>query len=108
MNVYVVSRHPGAIEWVRQTVVALNPQLPDHRIHIVQHLEDLSVAPGDWVCGVMPMCWAARLCEQGAVVALLEMPLPAHLRGVELSAQDMQTYGARLVRYQVQKLEALA
>jgi CRISPR-associated protein Csx16 len=96
---YIVSRHPGAIEWLLARV-GKHAQ----SVQVLSHLDSLLMGPGDVVCGVLPLVWAARICAQGARVLVLDLELAAHLRGVELSAVQLDELGARLVEYRVQQL----
>ena len=65
----------------------------------------LELAPGDVVCGVLPLGLAAKLCAQGVRVLAIDMALPEHLRGVELSAEQLDALQARLVEYRVSARE---
>ena len=97
-RILVVSRHQGAVEWIRA-------QLGGQKITVVAHLDDASFAAGDAVCGVLPLVWAARICAAGAEALALTVDMPEPLRGCELTAADLRRLGARLVRFQVRILE---
>jgi CRISPR-associated protein Csx16 len=96
MSLYFVSRHPGAIEW-------LQGQFPGQTACVIPHMADQPFDAGDMVCGVLPIALAARLCRVGALPVAIEVDLPAHLRGQELSAAQLDALGARLVCYDVQE-----
>ena len=96
-KVYVVTRHAGAIDWMMQA-------LGDVPSSVVSHLDGIEFAPGDVVCGVLPLSWAARICAAGAQAHVLTYDTPEALRGRELSADDLHALGARLVRYDVRVL----
>lgn len=94
MTTFFVTRHPGAIEWAQRRGLAVDRQLA--------HLDPAMVAPGDTVIGILPIHLAARVCERGARYLSLSLDLPPEARGRELSADELDTYGARLEPYVVQ------
>lgn len=94
MNQWLVTRHPGALEWLlRQGIKA----------QAVAHLDVEAIQPGDTVFGTLPLHLAARVCERGARFFYLAIELPASLRGQELSASTMDALGARLEEYVVDR-----
>lgn len=102
MSLHLVSRHPGALAWLRRRFGG-RPA----RIH--QHLTvDDRFAPGDEVAGVLPLHWAARLCRLGVRVWSIDVDCPAARRGTELEADELDAWGARLVEYRVEALPAAA
>ncbi len=94
MATYLVTRHPGAAQWLRD-------QLATPNAVALEHLHDIDFKPGDQVCGVLPLNWAARICRQGAHAWIISCEVPQSMRGRELSADELRLYGARLVRYHV-------
>ena len=90
MTTYFVTRHKGAIDWARQQ--GLEAQ------HVT-HFDLATITKGDTVLGTLPVNIAAQICAIGARYFHLTLNIPEHLRGQELSAQDMADFGARLVRY---------
>ena len=102
MPITLLSRHPGAIEWSRKRLAALGFHGPQR---VLTHLAEAELGHGDVVCGVLPLGLAARLCAQGVRVLAIDMALPEHLRGVELSAEQLEALQARLVEYRVSALE---
>jgi CRISPR-associated protein Csx16 len=93
---YVVSRHTGAVEWVRRRLGETA------NVKVLAHVGDEQVfAPGDKVCGVLPLALAARICAQGAKPYVIDIKLTADMRGRELSADELEALQARLVRYEV-------
>lgn len=98
MALHLVSRHPGALAWLRR-------RFGGQPAHIHQHLgSDGAFAPGDQVAGVLPLHWAARLCRQGVRVWSIDVECPAARRGTELEADELDAWGARLVEYRVEAL----
>ncbi|MDF1589025.1 MAG: CRISPR-associated protein Csx16 [Gammaproteobacteria bacterium] len=90
--IYLISRHPGAVEWLQQ-------KIREPTTHI-RHLERLEViAKGDIVIGTMPINLVADICRRGARYLHLQLDLPEQLRGQELSADMLNELGASLVEY---------
>lgn len=93
MTVYCISRHPGAVEWLRQEGVQVDV--------VIAHMEGLRLGPGDTVIGTLPIRIAAECCAAGALVLALCIEVPAGLRGCELTADEMRRHGACLRRFVV-------
>lgn len=55
----------------------------------------------DTVLGVLPIHLAASVCERGARYGHLEMSVPANRRGTELSADELDSFGAKIVFFTV-------
>lgn len=99
MTTWLVTRHPGALDWLRaQGFTAV-----EH----VAHLDPARVAPGDTVIGTLPVHLAAAVCERGARYFNLSLDVPEHKRGRELSADELTAFGARLEEYAIRKLAEL-
>ncbi|NWG74443.1 MAG: CRISPR-associated protein Csx16 [Rubrivivax sp.] len=96
MTVWFVSRHPGAIAWVRGKDLAVD--------RWVAHLDIDAVQPGDTVAGTLPVHLAAEVCARGARYLHLRLELPSSRRGRELSAAEIDLAGARLEAYDVRAL----
>ena len=91
---YFVSRHPGAVEWARRHSIYFDVHVP--------HLHDvINICPGDIVIGTLPVHRAAQVCAQGAHYLHLTVDVPAEMRGCELTASDLECFGARLENYSV-------
>ncbi len=92
---WFVSRHPGALEWARRQGIQVDRQL--------SHLEVDRVQPGDTVIGTLPvhMVWAVN--RRGGSYLHLSLDVPERLRGRELSADDLETCGARLEAFRVER-----
>jgi CRISPR-associated protein Csx16 len=96
-KVWLVSRHPGAVEWAKQQGL--------HWDRALVHLGDEPLAAGDLVYGTLPVQLAARVCEAGAEYWHLQVPLGEGMRGRELSAEELSDAGARFVRYDVKTMK---
>jgi CRISPR-associated protein Csx16 len=58
MTTHLVTRHPGALEWLLARGLT--------EIEHVPHLDPARVEPGDVVVGTLPVHLAAAVCELGA------------------------------------------
>lgn len=94
MTTWFVSRHPGALHWMRQCGPAFDRHVP--------HLDIASVQAGDRVIGTLPVNLAAQVCARGASYWHLALELPANARGRELSAQELLALGATLQEFNIQ------
>lgn len=99
--VYFISRHAGAIEWMKQQ--------GDWQVdRWVAHLEMEEIAPGDKVLGTLPVHLAAEVCAKGAEFYFLQLPQNFAGRGTEYSAEEMVQMGCRLTRYEVFRVPSQA
>lgn len=94
MTVWFISRHLGAIEWMKKQDLAIDAW--------ATHLDILAVKPGDIVVGVLPLMVAAEVCRKGARFLALVLPQAASARGQEHSYEAMLEMGAYLQEYIVQ------
>lgn len=96
MTRWFVSRHTGAHDWLAARGLTVDRQ--------IAHLDLEQVAPGDLVIGTLPINLVAALCAHGARYVHLALELPAEARGRELSAAELDRFGARLTCYDVREL----
>lgn len=105
MRTIIVTRHPGAIEWLRkhhyelfETTYQEDPAVDLEIIEptVIAHAEKVGVE-GNRVIGVLPF----HLAMLAAEYYHLDMNIPAEARGKELSCFDMEKFGARLTRYYI-------
>lgn len=96
MTTYFITRHPGAMQWARESGMAVDVQLA--------HLDTSAVQPGDNVIGTLPASLAAEVCAHGGRYFHLVLDIPAEARGRELSAEDMRTFNARIEEYKIERL----
>ncbi|WP_110620035.1 CRISPR-associated protein Csx16 [Thioalkalivibrio sp. ALE21] len=90
---YLVTRHPGAVEWAERRGMPIDRCIP--------HLNPSILQPGDCVLGTLPIHLAARVCARGARYLHLSLDIPPELRGQELDADTLDTCNARLEEYRV-------
>ena len=85
--IFVVTRHPGAIEWLARQGYDATP---------IAHLDPADLRPRDTVVGAVPAHVAAEVCARGARYMHLAMDVPPDRRGDDLTAAEMDAFGARL------------
>ena len=92
-----VTRHRGAITW------AVRHGLRARKVEM-SNFDFASVGPGDVVMGTLPVHLIAEVNRRGAHYWHLAMDVPPEARGQELSADEMDAYGARLDEFRVTDL----
>lgn len=98
MTTFLITRHAGAVEWFHRKLGTAA------FVHLT-HLTSLQqIAAGDIVIGPLPVNIIADIVARGARYFAIDMELPPPARGPELSAEDMDRYGARPVEYRVQRV----
>lgn len=93
--IWFVSRHPGALDWARQSGTAFDCH--------VAHLDTAKIGAGDTVIGSLPVNLAAEVCARGAEYWNLSLRVSEQDRGRELSAEELQGYDAIIERYDIRK-----
>jgi CRISPR-associated protein Csx16 len=97
MTTFFITRHPGAIEWAARQGLKVDRNLA--------HLDPADIRPGDVVIGTLPVNLGAQVCTRGGRYFNLSLDLPAGARGCELSADELERYGARLEEFTIEKAE---
>jgi len=92
---YLVTRHPGALDWAQQNDIRYDQHLP--------YLDPALIQPGDCVIGSLPVHLAAQVCARQGRYFNLSLDLPAHLRGKELDATTLAIHQARLEEFHIQQ-----
>lgn len=95
MAYHFVSRHPGAIEWLKRQHILIDCYHP--------HLDIEKVVAGDRVIGTLPIQLVAEVCDRHAEYWHLSVEMPPALRGHELSADQLEQLGAKLYPFVVHK-----
>lgn len=95
MSNWLVSRHAGAVEWIKQQGISIDQQ--------VAHLDIELIQAGDCVIGTLPIQLAAAVCARGARYLHLSVQLPFELRGQELDSATLTRLGATLEEFVVQR-----
>lgn len=96
MTVYLVSRHKGAVEW-------MNHMKHHYDVHLTHLDSDDKLSAGDTVVGSLPINLMADLGERGISYLHLSLYIPEHLRGIELSAEQLSQLDAKLEAYSVKR-----
>lgn len=98
----IVSRHAGAIRWLKEKKSLENSEIAEHF-----SAEDIQIlAKGDKVYGTLPMPMVAEVLEQEAEFFLIVLPGVAFSqRGNELTPDEMEKAGAKLLRVNAIELE---
>jgi CRISPR-associated protein Csx16 len=96
MTTYFVTRHPGAIAWAARQGLKVDRQL--------DHLDVAIIQPGDTVIGILPVNLAAEVCARGGRFFNLSLTVPPEARGRELSADELEQFGARVEEYRVERV----
>lgn len=96
MTTWLVTRHPGALDWLLAQGFTGVQHAP--------HLDPAVVSPGDWVVGTLPVHLAGAVCARGARYFNLSLDVPETLRGRELTAAQLEACGARLEEFAIRKL----
>lgn len=95
MTTFFISRHPGAVEWIKQQSI--------HIDRWVSHLHTEDVNAGDTVIGTLPIHLAFEVCQRGARYLALEMSVPEHKRGQELNPEDLRGFSCKIEEYVISK-----
>lgn len=96
MTIWLVSRHPGARQWIERNGTTFDRHVP--------HLNPADVQPGDTVIGTLPVNLAAQVCQRGASYWNLSLRIPAQARGRELNADELQQFEAKLEQFDIRKI----
>lgn len=97
MTTYFVSRHTGAVQWARRKNLFVN--------QLVSHLDTRIIQADDTVIGSLPVNLAAQVCAIGARYFHLTLEISPELRGVELSADQLEHLGARLQQFEIKEIK---
>ena len=95
-----VTRHAGAREWAKRQGIIVD--------EVAEHLDPECINPGDLVIGSLPVHLVAEICRRGGRYKHLSMDIPPGHRGQELSADDMERFGARLEEFRVETIRTSA
>lgn len=97
MTTYFITRHAGAIEWAERRGVRVDARMA--------HLDPALIQPGDVVIGTLPIQLAASVCARGGLFFNLSLDVPPQARGRELTADDLEAFGARLEAFEVRAID---
>lgn len=94
MVTWFISRHQGAIEWIKQQSIQID--------RFETHLDVEQVQAGDTVIGTLPVHLAAKVCEKGAKFLFLAVDISEQQRGTELNADELNQQGCQLIPFYIQ------
>ena len=102
MTTTIVTRHKGAIRWLRKKKGLADAEIAEHfSAEDIQHLRK-----GDRVVGVLPITIGKKIRDRGAIFDLIILPeLSREQRGVELTPDEMDAAGAKLMRVTALEME---
>lgn len=96
MTVYLITRHAGAIDWIKANKVQFD-------VHL-EHLASIDgLMSGDVVIGNLPVNIIANINALGVRYVHLSLDVPARLRGAELTVDQLNDCHVTLQTYHVQK-----
>lgn len=96
MTIYVITRHLGALDWVKSKGIYFD-------IHL-EHLMSLNdLQSGDIVIGTLPINIVSKINEMGVRYIHLSLEIPIHLRGMELTMEQFENCNVTLEEYSVTK-----
>ena len=98
MTTYLITRHLGAVDWARKQGMHFDV----HVTHLsgVEHFQK-----GDVVLGTLPVNIVNQLNCLGVRYKHLSMKIPEHLRGIELSAEQLDACEAELLEFETIKVK---
>jgi len=93
----IVSRHKGAIEWLRSKKI---------EGEVIEHLSTEDLTGNERIYGVLPLPLIKEAMDKGCEVNILVLPAIAFgQRGQELTPEEMDKAGAKILRVKELTLE---
>ena len=93
MREVICTKHPGAAEWLRRKGVdapqITTPWMLEAPVHVYGDLHITS---------------AAKVCGAGGRCTFIVMSIPTAMRGKEITADEMELCGAKLVEFRVEEV----
>lgn len=97
MTTYFVTCHQGAIDWAK----AFNVQFDVHLTHLG---DDVLLKSGDTMIGTLPINIVYDINQLGVRYLHLSLDMPAHLRGLELSSEQLLACNTSLQEFVVKSV----
>lgn len=82
MTTYFITRHIGALDWAKEHGI-------DFDLHLTHLDDDMALKAGDVIIGTLPINIIAKINAIGVRYIHLSLNIPSHLRGVELTSQQL-------------------
>ena len=95
MTVWFISRHQGAIDWIKTQPIQID--------RFESHLNVADVQADDVVIGTLPIHLAAEVCQKGATFYFLSVNVFAEQRGTELTAKQLINQGCSLKQFYIEQ-----
>lgn len=95
MTTLFVSRHQGAIEWIKQQSIQVDA--------FIEHLNVDNIQADDVVIGTLPIYLAAEVCQKGAKFYFLSVNVAREQRGTELTCEQLEKQGCSLQQFYIEK-----
>lgn len=95
-KILVVTRHAAA-----QNIIT--KMFPDYQIEVREHYKAGDETGFEMVVGILPINLVADLNAKGVRFQMLTMSIPAELRGVELTEEQMAACGVKLEEFEVKR-----
>lgn len=92
MTTYFITRHHGALDWAKATNI-------DFDIHLTHLSDDILLNAGDIIIGTLPINIVYKINQMGVRYLHLSIEIPADLRGVELSHEQLLQCNASLQEF---------
>lgn len=96
-RILLVTRHQATVVWLADQEIEVDSLIP--------HLDVDDIQKGDTVIGTLPIQLACAVCQKGATYRHLTLDMPAELRGLELSVEQLSLCNPRLEQYEVVRVE---
>ncbi|MGX2950053.1 CRISPR-associated protein Csx16 [Ursidibacter sp. B-7004-1] len=96
MAVWFISRHQGAIDWIKQQSIQID--------RFESHLNVDDIQTNDTVIGTLPIHLAAQVCAKGAKFYFLSVNVSQAQRGTELTAEELIAQQCAIEPFYIQKL----
>lgn len=100
MNEIIVSRHAGAVEWLREIKGVTGKVIP--------HFDEKVEVKGKKVYGTLPVHLIKEIIDNGGEFYLINLPSVAFSqRGEELTPSEMEEAGAQLLKIKEIEMEVV-
>jgi putative CRISPR-associated protein (TIGR02620 family) len=85
-NTVIVTRHAGMVQWLKNHGIVGD---------VISHVENVEQIAGKNVYGILPL----HLAIECNCITTVDMDIPAEKRGMDISPEEMDEYGATMRTY---------
>lgn len=96
MAVWFISRHQGAIDWIKQQPIQID--------RFESHLDVNLIQAEDTIIGTLPIHLAAEVCQKGAKFYFLSVNVRPEQRGTELTVKDLIAQNCTIEPFYIEKI----